>query len=61
MLFAATVGEDDIKLFKYHVKEDNKWKGRIVEIKVDASINSTGRTPIWRTAATPVIGRPTRR
>jgi predicted acylesterase/phospholipase RssA len=39
MLFAATVGEDDIKLFKYHVKEDNKWKGRIVEIKVDASIN----------------------
>ena len=39
MLFAATVGEDDIKLFKYHVKEDNKWKGRIVEIKVDSNIN----------------------
>lgn len=31
-LFAATVGEDDVKLFKYHVREENKWKGTIVEI-----------------------------
>jgi hypothetical protein len=39
MLFAATVGEDDIKLFKMHVEQDKRWKGRIVEIKVDANIN----------------------
>ncbi|HMF20777.1 MAG TPA: patatin-like phospholipase family protein [Pseudolabrys sp.] len=39
MLFAATVGEDDIKLFKYHVKEENKWHGQIVEIEVSESVN----------------------
>jgi predicted acylesterase/phospholipase RssA len=39
MLFAATVGEDDIKLFQYHVKEENKWHGRIVEIHVNDSVN----------------------
>jgi predicted acylesterase/phospholipase RssA len=39
MLFAATVGEDDVKLFQYHVKEDNKWHGQIVEIKVSDRIN----------------------
>ena len=38
-LFAATVGEDDVKLFKYHVKEENKWKGTIVEIQVSHDIN----------------------
>src|SRR5262249_33742864 len=38
-LFAATVGEDDVKLFRYHVKEDRKWKGTIVEIRVDRHIN----------------------
>jgi predicted patatin/cPLA2 family phospholipase len=38
-LFAATVGDDDVKLFKYHVKEDKKWKGTIVEIRVDSRIN----------------------
>lgn len=45
-LFAATVGEDDVKLFKYHVRENNrhpkhrlKWTGIIVEIKVDSQIN----------------------
>ncbi len=38
MLFAATVGEDDIKLFKFHVKYDNKWHGDIVEIEVDSRI-----------------------
>jgi predicted acylesterase/phospholipase RssA len=45
-LFAATVGEDDVKLFKYHVQENNKnpkhrlkWTGIIVEIKVDSQIN----------------------
>jgi predicted acylesterase/phospholipase RssA len=43
--FAATVGEDDVKLFKYHVQENNrksggpKWTGTIVEIKVDSHIN----------------------
>jgi predicted acylesterase/phospholipase RssA len=39
MLFAATVGEDDIKLFRYHVKEDNKWHGKIIEMKVSPKID----------------------
>jgi predicted acylesterase/phospholipase RssA len=39
MLFAATVGEDDVKLFRYHVNEDKKWHGRIYEIKVADVIN----------------------
>ena len=40
-LFAASVGEDDVKLFKYHVKYDEprKWKGTVVEIHVPAQIN----------------------
>ena len=37
MLFAATVGEDDVKLFRYHVKEGG-WKGQIVEIQVPNAI-----------------------
>jgi len=39
MLFAATVGEDDIKLFRYHVKEDDKWHGKIIEMKVSPKID----------------------
>jgi predicted acylesterase/phospholipase RssA len=48
-LFAATVGEDDIKLFKYHLQENNRstpdkrdgpvWTGTIVEIEVSNQIN----------------------
>ena len=46
-LFAATVGEDDIKLFKHHVKENNLKKeddkpqffGTIIEIEVSDQIN----------------------
>jgi predicted patatin/cPLA2 family phospholipase len=40
-LFAATVGEDDVKLFKYHVKfdEPRTWNGTVVEIHVPAHIN----------------------
>jgi predicted acylesterase/phospholipase RssA len=50
-LFAATVGEDDVKLFKYHVKENNqnpskdpklenlRFKGTIIEIDVSDQIN----------------------
>ena len=45
-LFAATVGEDDVKLFEYHVmhgevdkKGENRWKGTIVEIPVDSDID----------------------
>jgi predicted acylesterase/phospholipase RssA len=45
-LFAATVGEDDVKLFIYHVKEENakkdskkKWYGTVVEIQVDHNVN----------------------
>jgi hypothetical protein len=39
MLLAATVGEDDVKLFRFHVKEDKKWLGHIYEIKVAPVIN----------------------
>lgn len=45
-LFAATVGEDDIKLFYYHLEEgvkiegeDRKWAGTIVEIHVNPFVN----------------------
>jgi predicted acylesterase/phospholipase RssA len=45
-LFAATVGDDDVKLFEYHVmhgdktnKNEKKWEGLIVEIPVDHEIN----------------------
>jgi predicted acylesterase/phospholipase RssA len=38
-LFAATVGEDDVKLFKYHLKEEKKWKGTVIEIHVPAHID----------------------
>jgi predicted acylesterase/phospholipase RssA len=50
-LFAATVGEDDVKLFKHHVKENNRDKskdpeveklkffGTIIEIEVSDQIN----------------------
>jgi predicted acylesterase/phospholipase RssA len=38
-LFAATVGEDDIKLFKHHFKGNQKWRDKkIIEIPV-SSIN----------------------
>ena len=44
MLFAATVGEDDVKLFRYHVTEASPpwkqpWNGKIVELEVSAEIN----------------------
>jgi hypothetical protein len=39
MLFAATVGEDDVKLFRYHVKEEGKFKGKIYEIHVSDVIS----------------------
>jgi predicted acylesterase/phospholipase RssA len=40
-LFAATVGEDDVKLFKYHVRseKDKNRKRTIVEIRVPGHIN----------------------
>ncbi|MCK1517952.1 patatin-like phospholipase family protein [Bradyrhizobium sp. 190] len=44
-LFAATVGEDDVKLFKYHVQHDKlepgkePWGGTVVEIHVPSGIN----------------------
>lgn len=41
--FAATLGEDDIKLFRYHVQYGNNgkpiWNGTIVEIPVSSHIN----------------------
>jgi len=41
MLFAATVGDDDIKLFKYHarLKREHPWTGQIVEIDFGAKTN----------------------
>ena len=42
-LFAATVGEDDVKLFKYHIRYpeagDKQWKGTVVEIQVPSTID----------------------
>lgn len=38
MLFAATVGEDDIKLFRFHAEKE-KWPGRLIEIEVADQIN----------------------
>ena len=40
-LFAATVGEDDVKLFKYHVRseKDKHRKRTVVEIRVPGHIN----------------------
>ena len=42
-LFAATVGEDDVKLFKYHVRYDEERKASetltVVEIRVPGHIN----------------------
>ncbi|MCS3446130.1 MULTISPECIES: hypothetical protein [Bradyrhizobium] len=52
-LFAATVGEDDVKLFKYHVRYDkpksgeHPWKGTIVEIHVPGHISFNGTTATW--------------
>ena len=42
MLFAATVGEDDVKLFRFHVAtaaKEKKWPGEIIEIEVSDAIN----------------------
>ena len=47
-MFAATVGEDDVKLFKFHVREENRkrlregqerWEGTIVDMNVDDHID----------------------
>lgn len=42
-LFAATVGEDDVKLFKYHLRYPDpgqkQWKGTVVEIQVPSTID----------------------
>jgi len=38
-LFAATVGEDDVRLFEHHVKKKKEWRGTIIEIGVDSKIN----------------------
>jgi len=38
MLFAGSLGDDDVRLFKYHAR-DEKWKGVIYEIRVPTNIN----------------------
>lgn len=38
-LFAATVGEDDIKLFRYHVEKKGEWKGIVIEMSVPNKVN----------------------
>jgi predicted acylesterase/phospholipase RssA len=40
-LFAATVGADDVSLFRYHLICDKprRWHGTVVEIRVSADIN----------------------
>jgi predicted acylesterase/phospholipase RssA len=37
--FEATLAENDVKLFKYHVKHEGKWHGRIVEVQVHSDVN----------------------
>ena len=32
-LHEATLAEDDVKLFKFHLKRHNEWPGQIVEVK----------------------------
>ncbi len=41
MLFAATVGDDDVKLFRYHARLDGEkpWTGRIVELQFGGATN----------------------
>jgi predicted acylesterase/phospholipase RssA len=39
MLFAATVGDDDIKLFRYHVEHEGTWRGKIIEVEVSSTVN----------------------
>jgi len=39
MLFAASVGEDDVRLFVKHVQEDKVWRGKVFEIPVATTIN----------------------
>lgn len=39
MLFCGAVGNDDIRLFRYHARLDKGWEGQIVEIAVDSNIN----------------------
>jgi hypothetical protein len=38
MLFAGSLGDDDVKLFKYHARDEG-WKGIIYEIRVPTNIN----------------------
>ena len=38
MLFAATVGQDDVKLFRYHAA-DLGWPGQIIEIQVPNTVD----------------------
>jgi predicted acylesterase/phospholipase RssA len=53
-MFAATVGEDDFKLFKFHVRENNRlqkhpqWEGIIVDIPVDDEVNFEWALPNLR-------------
>jgi predicted acylesterase/phospholipase RssA len=37
-LYEATLAESDVKLFKYHCKQDDKWHGRIIEIKINSDV-----------------------
>jgi predicted acylesterase/phospholipase RssA len=46
MLFAGALGDDDVKLFKYHVR-DEKWKGTIYELNYfsKGANNAADETP----------------
>jgi predicted acylesterase/phospholipase RssA len=37
MLFAGALGEDDVRLFKYHARELG-WKGKIIEVRVSTDL-----------------------
>ena len=65
-LFAATVGEDDIKLFYYHVKDGirvngqlKQWTGTIVEVHVNPYVNFDWSSATSRMARNGAIARRT--
>jgi hypothetical protein len=37
--FEAALAENDVKLFKYHVKHEGRWHGRIAEMHVHSDVN----------------------
>lgn len=51
--YEATLGESDVELFKYHLKQDDRWHGRIVEVQINSDVTpDENRTNFARARAT---------